>query len=120
MGVFKKRVAVAGERRVSGLDTSKTAFIRAFSDAETFHILASEDKREVAGLGTGGKKPRHKQGLQEWLDPEASVISSCSFCLSSHIMLSFLWASFSGRLSLRGSLWLVQVSILIDLSASLP
>ena len=49
-------MGVAGERRVSGLDASKIAFIRAFSDAETFHILASEDKREVAGVGTGGKK----------------------------------------------------------------
>lgn len=49
-------MGVAGERRVSGLGTSKTAFLRAFADAETFHILASEDKREVAGLGTGGEK----------------------------------------------------------------
>lgn len=63
-----KAVGVIGERGVPGLETSKTAFVRAFSGAETHHIPASANKRELSGLGTE-KKSRHKQGLQEWLDP---------------------------------------------------
>ena len=41
-----------GERELRGLETSKTAFVRAFSDAETHHIPASANKRELSGLGT--------------------------------------------------------------------
>lgn len=87
-------MGVAGERRVPGLDASKTAFIRAFSDAETFHILASEDKREVAGVGTGGKKSLDKVFRDGWVQ---KPVSSDHVLFVSHLTLCFPFYGFHSQ-----------------------
>ena len=84
-------MGVAGERRVPGLDASKTAFIRAFSDAETFHILASEDKREIAGVGTGGEKSLDKVFRDGWVQKPVYQIM---FFLSLISHYAFLFMGF--------------------------
>lgn len=87
-------MGVAGERRVPGLDASKTAFIRAFSDAETFHILASEDKREIAGVGTGGEKSLDKVFRDGWVQ---KPVSSDHVLFVSHLTLCFPFYGFHSQ-----------------------
>lgn len=68
-------------------------------------------------MRTEKKQSRYKQELQEWLDPGAQYHQGMFFlCLT--VLLSSLWVSFLVRLPVRGGLWLFQVSIVTDLSAS--